>query len=85
MASCVELYQTPINFVFKDYFFFPTAIHNFHQDAPYRIKLTVGEAVHILEENGDWFFGFSTKNRAVRGIFAKSYVHIKECIVDRTG
>ncbi|XP_033607516.1 dedicator of cytokinesis protein 1 isoform X3 [Cryptotermes secundus] len=61
------------------------AIHNFHQDAAYRIKLMVGEAVHILEENGGWFFGYSTKNRAVRGIFPKSYIHIKECIVDRTG
>ncbi|GFG33105.1 hypothetical protein Cfor_10663, partial [Coptotermes formosanus] len=60
-------------------------IHNFHQDAPYRIKLMVGEAVHILEENGEWLFGFSTKNRAVRGIFPKSYVHIKQCVVDRTG
>ncbi|XP_069695130.1 dedicator of cytokinesis protein 1 isoform X2 [Periplaneta americana] len=61
------------------------AIHNFHQDAPYRIKLLVGEAVHVFEENGDWFFGYSTKNRAVRGIFPKSYIHVKECIVDKTG
>jgi hypothetical protein len=65
--------------------FFLTAIHNFHQDAPYRIKLMVGDAVHILEENGGWFFGYSTKNRAVRGIFPKSYIYIKECIVDKTG
>ncbi|KAG8228173.1 hypothetical protein J437_LFUL014408 [Ladona fulva] len=61
------------------------AIDNFHQDARYRIKLHVGETVHILEENGEWFFGFSTKNRAVRGIFPKSYIHVKESIIDRSG
>ncbi|XP_071445315.1 dedicator of cytokinesis protein 1 isoform X2 [Hetaerina americana] len=61
------------------------AIHNFHQDATYRIKLNVGETVHILEENGDWFFGYSTKNRALRGIFPKSYIHIKESTVDKSG
>ncbi|XP_046384567.1 dedicator of cytokinesis protein 1 isoform X4 [Ischnura elegans] len=61
------------------------AIHNFHQEASYRIKLNVGETVHILEENGDWFFGYSTKNRALRGIFPKSYIHIKESTVDRSG
>jgi hypothetical protein len=74
-----------IIFVIMNGGIFLTAIHNFHQDAPYRIKLMVGEAVHLLEENGGWFFGYSTKNRAVRGIFPKSYIHIKECIVDKTG
>ncbi|PSN51994.1 Dedicator of cytokinesis protein 1 [Blattella germanica] len=61
------------------------AVHNFHQDAPYRIKLMVGETVHILEESEDWFFGYSTKNRAVRGIFPKSYIHVRECVVDKAG
>ncbi|KAK3913017.1 Dedicator of cytokinesis protein 1 [Frankliniella fusca] len=61
------------------------AIHNFSQQMPFRISLTVGEAVHLLEQNGDWYFGCSTKNRAVRGIFPKAYIHVCESVLDKTG
>ncbi|XP_046667072.1 LOW QUALITY PROTEIN: dedicator of cytokinesis protein 1-like [Homalodisca vitripennis] len=62
------------------------AIHNYQQEEePWRIKLTVGECVHILEENGDWYFGFTAKNRGLRGIFPKCYVKIMESIVDKSG
>ncbi|KAJ9589857.1 hypothetical protein L9F63_017012, partial [Diploptera punctata] len=61
------------------------AIHNFHQDAAYRIKLMIGESVCLLAENGDWYFGYSTKNRALRGIFPKTFIHIKECQADKIG
>lgn len=35
---------------------YAVAIANFfsQQDKPHRLQLTVGETVHILEENGDW-------------------------------
>lgn len=65
--------------------FFFLAIHNYKEEGPYRINLTVGESVHILQENGEWFFGYSTKNKSVRGIFPKCYIHFKECKVDRSG
>nr|CAD7394074.1 unnamed protein product [Timema cristinae] len=61
------------------------AIHNFSEGGPHRLKLTVGEAVQILEENGDWLFGQLARNRSMRGIFPRSYIHIKEAIVDKTG
>lgn len=61
------------------------AIHNYHEDAQYRLKLFVGESVHILKENGEWFFGFSSKNKDIRGIFPKSFIHIRECTIDKTG
>ncbi|XP_063232451.1 dedicator of cytokinesis protein 1 isoform X3 [Bacillus rossius redtenbacheri] len=61
------------------------AIHNFSEDATQRLKLTVGEAVHILEENGDWYFGYLATNRSLRGIFPKSYVHLLDVVVDRSG
>ncbi|XP_034240436.1 dedicator of cytokinesis protein 1 isoform X3 [Thrips palmi] len=61
------------------------AIHNFNQQLPYRISLTVGESVHLLEQNGDWYFGCSTKNRAIRGIFPKAYIHVAESITDKSG
>nr|CAD7446283.1 unnamed protein product [Timema bartmani] len=61
------------------------AIHNFSEGGPHRLKLTVGEAVQILEENGDWLFGHLARNRSMRGIFPRSYIHIKEAVVDKTG
>lgn len=64
---------------------FGIAIHNFNQPLPYRIALTVGEAVHLLEQNGDWYFGCSSENRAVRGIFPKAYIHVCASITDKTG
>jgi len=32
-----------------------------------------------------WYRGFSTKNRAVKGIFPSSYVHLKPCKIDNEG
>ncbi|XP_049862449.1 dedicator of cytokinesis protein 1 isoform X3 [Schistocerca gregaria] len=61
------------------------AIHNFFEDKPYRIKLSVGETVNILEENGEWYFGYTTKNRALRGIFPKNYIHIKDTASTKLG
>nr|CAD7456332.1 unnamed protein product [Timema tahoe] len=61
------------------------AIHNFSEGGPHRLKLTVGEAVQILEKNGDWLFGHLARNRSMRGIFPRSYIHIKEAVVDKTG
>lgn len=41
--------------------------------------------MHILEENGDWFFGFTTKNRRLRGIFPKCYIQIMDSVIDTSG
>ncbi|XP_028968827.1 dedicator of cytokinesis protein 1 [Galendromus occidentalis] len=64
---------------------YAVAIANFfcQQDKPNRLQLTVGETVHILEENGDWYYGANMRSRKVRGIFPKSYVALKECHVDK--
>lgn len=32
-----------------------------------------------------WYRGFSTKNRAVKGIFPSTYVHLKPCKIDSEG
>lgn len=32
-----------------------------------------------------WYRGFSTKNRAVKGIFPSSYVHLKPCKIENEG
>nr|XP_018917246.1 PREDICTED: dedicator of cytokinesis protein 1 isoform X2 [Bemisia tabaci] len=61
------------------------AIHNFQDDGPNRLKLTVGESVHILEELDDWYYGSSTKNKTAKGVFPKCYVHIMESLPEKMG
>ncbi|KFM70972.1 Dedicator of cytokinesis protein 1, partial [Stegodyphus mimosarum] len=68
----------------KDRAKYGVAVCNFKQDGPHRLRLTVGETVHILQENEDWFFGCSTRNKTW-GIFPKSYISVKESIIDKTG
>ncbi|KAF4529699.1 hypothetical protein B566_EDAN016654, partial [Ephemera danica] len=64
------------------------ALHNFQDsdnNVPNSLSLHVGEAVHILQENGEWYFGYSTKNKSLRGVFPKSYIYIKDSVVDKSG
>lgn len=62
-----------------------TAIYNFNDESDHKLKLTVGDAVHIQLEQEDWYYGYILPNRHKQGIFPKSYVHLKECVVDDTG
>lgn len=39
----------------------------------------------ISDYSPGWYRGFSTKNRAVKGIFPSSYVHLKPCKIDNEG
>ncbi|KAK7079345.1 Dedicator of cytokinesis protein 2 [Halocaridina rubra] len=59
-------------------------IYNFSGNNDSCIKLNVGDTVHIMEELGDWYFGYALLNKALRGIFPKSFIHIKECHVNKT-
>ncbi|XP_051163357.1 dedicator of cytokinesis protein 3 isoform X2 [Leptopilina boulardi] len=61
------------------------AVYNWKGDTRYGLPLEIGETVQILEECAGWFRGFSTKNRAVKGIFPSSYVHLKPCKIDNEG
>ncbi|VEN37349.1 unnamed protein product [Callosobruchus maculatus] len=56
-------------------------IYNYHPDPreePYMIPLTVGDAVRILEEHTDWYYGYRVGSRKMKGAFPKPYVHIKD-------
>nr|XP_027221315.1 dedicator of cytokinesis protein 5-like [Penaeus vannamei] len=61
------------------------AIYNFSGVNDSCIKLNVGDTVHILEELGGWYFGYALHNKALRGVFPKSFIQVRECIVDKTG
>ncbi|XP_034947378.1 dedicator of cytokinesis protein 3 [Chelonus insularis] len=61
------------------------AVYNWRGDTRYGLPLEIGETVHILEECAGWYRGFSTKNRAVKGIFPSSYIHLKPCKIENEG
>ncbi|XP_050707802.1 dedicator of cytokinesis protein 1-like isoform X3 [Eriocheir sinensis] len=61
------------------------AISNYSGEGELCIKLYVGDTVHIQEETEGWFFGYSFQNRALRGIFPKSFIHIRDCVVEKNG
>ncbi|XP_077992462.1 dedicator of cytokinesis protein 1-like isoform X2 [Glandiceps talaboti] len=60
-------------------------IYNIQDGGKYHLNLAVGETVHILEERDEWFYGFNTKNKHVKGIFPKAFIFIKEATVDNPG
>ncbi|CAH1782976.1 unnamed protein product [Owenia fusiformis] len=60
-------------------------IANFKDKGSQCLNLIIGETVHIMEENEDWYRGFNPKDRSKKGIFPKSYVLIKEAIITKTG
>lgn len=52
------------------------------------LSLNVGETVHILEEYGGengWYYGESMSRKTGWGVFPKSFIHIKDCIVEGKG
>eukprot|EP01137_Pigoraptor_chileana_P029724 Opistho-2@15258 len=57
------------------------AIYNFTANGPHQISLSVGEAVHIIEENSGWYRGFPIRNKTNHGVFPANYIHLKECTV----
>lgn len=70
--------------IYKTCFYF-TAIHNFRTDELYRLPLTVGEPVHILEENEEWYRGYTITDKKSVGIFPKCYIHSIGCTIDKSG
>ncbi|XP_037077483.1 dedicator of cytokinesis protein 1-like, partial [Pollicipes pollicipes] len=68
----------------KDAERFAVAVYNFVGAGPEQIQFSIGETLHILQRCGDWYYGYTLKNRAFRGIFPRGFVRIKKCIVDKS-
>ncbi|XP_016844337.1 dedicator of cytokinesis protein 3 isoform X2 [Nasonia vitripennis] len=64
---------------------YAVAVYNWRGDTRYGLPLEIGETLQILEECAGWYRGFSIKNRAVKGIFPSSYVHLKSCKIENEG
>ncbi|XP_043244747.1 dedicator of cytokinesis protein 3-like [Amphibalanus amphitrite] len=49
------------------------------------LPLCIGDTVHILEECGGWYRGYTVRHRGRRGLFPASYVQLKPCRVETDG
>ncbi|XP_031675637.1 dedicator of cytokinesis protein 5 isoform X3 [Oncorhynchus kisutch] len=61
------------------------AIYNYDSRREQELCLQVGDTVHILETFEDWYRGYTIRNKAQKGIFPASYIHLKEAKVEGTG
>ncbi|VVC93539.1 unnamed protein product [Leptidea sinapis] len=61
------------------------AVYNWKGDVKAGLPLEIGETVQILEENGGWHRGFSTKNRSAWGIFPACVVTLRPCTIKGSG
>lgn len=64
---------------------YAVAIYNFTaKPGSLHLSFDVGELLHLERETDSWYWGKSLKKDA-SGAFPKSYVQIRDCVVDRCG
>lgn len=47
------------------------------------MSLDVGDAVIILRENVNWYYGYNKRNRSIKGIFPKSFIQLREAVLSK--
>ncbi|KAM6132363.1 LOW QUALITY PROTEIN: dedicator of cytokinesis protein 2-like [Pterocles gutturalis] len=61
------------------------AVWNFSRTSEHHLPLQIGETVRILQASEGWYRGYSLRDRAARGIFPASLIHLKGAVVQRRG
>uniref|UniRef100_K7FID4 Dedicator of cytokinesis 5 n=1 Tax=Pelodiscus sinensis TaxID=13735 RepID=K7FID4_PELSI len=61
------------------------AIYNYDAVQDVELSLHIGDTVHILEMYEGWYRGYTLRNKVKKGIFPKSYIHLKEATVEDRG
>ncbi|XP_043358891.1 dedicator of cytokinesis protein 5 isoform X2 [Dermochelys coriacea] len=61
------------------------AIYNYEAAQDVELSLQVGDTVHILEMYEGWYRGYTLRNKSKKGIFPKTYIHLKEATVEDRG
>ncbi|GAB6025462.1 Dedicator of cytokinesis protein 5 [Chamberlinius hualienensis] len=64
---------------------FGVAIFTYTENKPHRLKLFCGDAVHIVQQTNDWYYGYCITSPNKKGIFPNSYIHIKDAIFEKNG
>ncbi|CAB1319740.1 unnamed protein product [Coregonus sp. 'balchen'] len=77
LMDCHNKTVSPINSL--------AAIYNYDSRAEQELCLQVGDTVHILETFEGWYRGYTLRDKAQKGIFPASYIHLKEAKVEGTG
>ncbi|KAJ8337914.1 hypothetical protein SKAU_G00368800 [Synaphobranchus kaupii] len=58
---------------------------NYKGSGQKQLSLEVGDTVHIQESCEGWYKGYLTKNKAQRGAFPASIIHLKEVLIEKKG
>uniref|UniRef100_A0A3B3WRS8 SH3 domain-containing protein n=1 Tax=Poecilia mexicana TaxID=48701 RepID=A0A3B3WRS8_9TELE len=58
---------------------------NFVGKGEKQLSLEVGDTVHIQEVCEGWYRGYLTRNKAQKGVFPSSFVHLKEVNIEKRG
>ncbi|XP_036306330.1 dedicator of cytokinesis protein 5 isoform X2 [Pipistrellus kuhlii] len=61
------------------------AIYNYNASHDVELSLQIGDSVHILEMYEGWYRGYTLQNKAKKGIFPETYIHLKEATVEDRG
>ncbi|XP_070272709.1 dedicator of cytokinesis protein 5 isoform X1 [Myotis yumanensis] len=61
------------------------AIYNYNASQEVELSLQIGDSVHILEMYEGWYRGYTLQNKAKKGIFPETYIHLKEATVEDRG
>ncbi|XP_064631450.1 dedicator of cytokinesis protein 1-like isoform X3 [Lineus longissimus] len=61
------------------------AVYNYKDNGKLRLNLSIGDVVHIIEENINWYRGYNVRSKHVIGLFPKSYVVIRDGVVLNQG
>ncbi|KAM6953621.1 dedicator of cytokinesis 2 [Aplochiton taeniatus] len=64
---------------------FAVATWNFTGRGEKQLSLEVGDTVNIQEASDGWYKGYLVRNKALKGVFPASFVHLKEVIVEKRG
>ncbi|KAJ8047584.1 Dedicator of cytokinesis protein 4 [Holothuria leucospilota] len=55
---------------------FGIVVCNFKSGIPHSLALTVGDRVHIKQENGNWYYGHISTDCSAMGLFPASHIHL---------
>ncbi|CAK6971924.1 dedicator of cytokinesis protein 2-like, partial [Scomber scombrus] len=58
---------------------------NFVGQGEKQLSLEVGDTVHIQEACDGWYRGYLARNKAQKGVFPASFVHLREVIIEKRG
>ncbi|XP_017782334.1 PREDICTED: dedicator of cytokinesis protein 1 isoform X3 [Nicrophorus vespilloides] len=63
---------------------FAIVIYTFKSEDDAKLNVNVGESLHLLQEESDWYYGYNIRQTCSKGIIPKNYVKVLGCKIDQT-